>query len=84
MNTILIICAIILTFLFSIGIVYLVLALIQIRKTAKEAQVLFQALNKEIDSVNRITYGVTMFFKNFCSPLINLSNWVKELLNIEK
>lgn len=76
MNTVLVVCAVVLTIAILVAIVFLVRALVQIRRTARQAEILLNNLNQEMNLVGRITDTISSFVDMFTSPWVKVGSWV--------
>lgn len=72
MNTVLLICAIIVTVTVVTAAVFLINTLVQMKRTAKEAEVFLNGVNGEVDKMKNMTNSVSGFIAN----LVN-SPWLK-------
>lgn len=72
MNTVLLICIIVLTASIVVAVVFLVRTLIQVRKTAREAEVLLNSVNYEANKVKTFSDNVM----GFVETLMN-SPWLR-------
>lgn len=64
--------------------VYLILTLIQIKKTAREMEETFQRLNIELGTVNRISEKVSDFADKLSAPVISGLSLLMFILNRSK
>lgn len=72
-NIWLIICLILTTASIIAVAVYLVFALIQLKKTAKEMEETFSRANYELDKINKVSEKVASVTDKFAAPLVSAS-----------
>jgi uncharacterized membrane protein SirB2 len=75
MNTIVAVCVILVTLAIVIGIIFAIRTLVQIRRTAREAETLLKSINAEINTVMRITGSISAFIDRFSSPWVKVGSW---------
>jgi hypothetical protein len=71
MTTILLVCAIVLTVAITVAVIFLVKTLIQVERTARQAETLLKGVNTEVSTVLNISEKVSGLLEAFSSP------WVK-------
>lgn len=76
METILIVCAIVITVAVVAGIVFFIRTMLQVRNTARQAEILMAAVNSEIKSVVGITDAINAFIANLSSPWFKVGGWL--------
>ncbi|MCB4790381.1 MAG: hypothetical protein LHV68_00675 [Elusimicrobia bacterium] len=79
MSIVLIICAVLFTVAISVVTVFLVIMLIQARRTAHEAEALLKNLNEEMAVIKKITGVFSSIFGKFNSPIFKVASWVAAL-----
>ena len=72
METVMIICAVLFTVAVLVVAVFLVMMLIQARRTAHEAEELFKNINEEMVVVKKITGIFSSISENFNSPVFKI------------
>jgi hypothetical protein len=72
--TIFIICAVLITIAVIVAVVFLIQTLIQIKKTAFEAEMLMRNVNREVALVEKITETISGFVANFSSPWVKIGS----------
>jgi hypothetical protein len=82
MNTILLVCAVAVTVALVIAVIFLISTLSQIRRTARQAEILLSSLNQEMCIVGRITESISSFFELFASPWVKVGGWAAGLLTM--
>ena len=70
-NSLIIICAVLITAVAVACAVYLILALIQMRKTAKEMESALKKVNHELELVNKVSDTVADIGEKFSAPVIS-------------
>lgn len=70
------ICAVCATIAVIVATVFLVRTLIQIRRTAREAEQLLHNLNREIDVVARLTGALAGLADKLSSPWLRAGTWI--------
>jgi hypothetical protein len=75
MSTILIVCAVAVTVALVVAVIFLISTLSQIRRTARQAEILLLNLNQEMNLVSRITNSISSFFDVFSSPWVKAGSW---------
>ena len=75
MNTIIVVCAVLFTVAVIVAVVFLVNTLLQIKKTAKQVEILLSNLNQEMSVISRITDTVSSFVNIFASPWVKAGSW---------
>jgi hypothetical protein len=81
MNTVLVVCAVVLTAAILVAIVFLINTLRQVRRTARQAEILLSNLNQEMSLVSRITDSVSSFVDMFASPWVKVGSWVAGMVS---
>ena len=75
METILIICSVTVTIAAVVAVVFLALALSQVRRTAREAEIFLRSVNTELAAIGRITGSISAFVDRFTSPWVKIGGW---------
>lgn len=75
MNSVLIVCAIVVTLAIVVAIVFVIRTLLQVQRTAREAEMLIKNLNEEISTVLRITGNISAFVDRLSSPWVRVGSW---------
>ncbi|MEA5001806.1 MAG: hypothetical protein VB017_08025 [Endomicrobiaceae bacterium] len=79
MNEIIIICIVLLTVSVVAAAVYFIITMIQIAKTAKQAEEVLSKMNSEMDKVEMMSDAVTKIFNFIPGSLINIAASVMSL-----
>ena len=80
MNSVLITCIVILTIAIVVAVVFLIQTLVQMRRTAGEAEVLLKGLNEEMSMVKDLTNNVSSFVNSFGSPWMKFGATLASIL----
>jgi hypothetical protein len=75
MITVIIICSIVLTIAITAALVYLIQTLYQMKRTAREAEVLLKNINQEVAAIGQITGTISAFVEKFSSPWVRVGSW---------
>lgn len=81
MNTILVVCAILITAALIIAVIFLVQTLIQVRKASREMEFLLKSINGEVSAVVHITSSISKFFDNLGSPWFKAGGWFAGIIS---
>lgn len=81
MNTILMICALVVTASIVVAVVYLVQTLSSVKKAADELEVLLKSVNREVDMVTSITGRIQGFISRITAPLKKKSGWLGGIIS---
>ena len=76
MNNIMIICTIVATVAFVIAVIFLAVALIQVKRTATQAEKLLGGLNKDISEVGKIASNFMSLSQGLLSPSAKIGSWL--------
>lgn len=68
------ICLVVLTLAVVFVAVYLIISLIQIKKTAREIECAFEKINTELEIVNKVSDKVANISEKLSSPLISIGS----------
>ncbi len=79
MNTIIIICAIIITLAFVTLVAFAVRTLMQVFRTAKQAELLLSSINQEANVLSHLISSIGSFFKQ-SFPIIKIGSVVSGLV----
>ena len=75
MTTVLAVCAIVVTIVFVLAVIYIIQTLIQVRLASKEVEIFMRNLNREMGGLVRLTDGISAFLDNFNSPWVKVGGW---------
>jgi hypothetical protein len=75
MNVIVVVCVVVLTIAVVTGVVFLIQTLIQVKRTAGQAELLMRSCNEEIGIVKSLTSNVSSVVTNFKSPWFKVGAW---------
>jgi len=75
MNAVLIVCVVLVTLAIIVAVIFAVQTLVQVRRTAREAEILLKNINEEVNTVLRITGAVSAFIDGFSSPWVKMGSW---------
>ena len=81
MNTVLIVCALVVTAAFVVAVVYLVQTLCSVKKAADELGILLNNVNREVDMVTNITGRIHEMIKKFTSPWAQAGGWLGGIIS---
>ncbi len=81
MNTVLVVCALVVTAAFVVAVVYLVQTLYSVKKAADELEKLLKNINYEIDTVIGITGRIHDLVKKFTSPWAQAGGWLGGIIS---
>jgi uncharacterized protein YoxC len=80
METVLIICAVLFTVAVLVIAVFLVMMLIQARRTAHEAEALLKNLNEEMAVIKKVTGILSSISENFNSPVFKIGSMAAKFI----
>ncbi len=80
-NLWLIICLVLITVAVIIVAVYLVITLIQVKKTSKEMELALCKINDELEVVNKVSDKVAGFAEKLSSPLVSAASIIFYILS---
>lgn len=75
MNTVIMVSVIVVTAAIVVLVAYLVRTLNQVKRTAREAELLLKSLNQEVNTIGRITGNVSAFIERLSSPWVKAGSW---------
>jgi uncharacterized protein YoxC len=81
MNTILMICAVVVTLSVVAAVVYLIQALNSVKKAADELEVLLKSVNREVDMVTNITGKIQGFVNRVTAPWKRTGGWLGGIIS---
>jgi uncharacterized protein YoxC len=81
MNTVLVICLMVVTASFVVAVVYLVQTMSSIKKAADELEILLKCINREVGMVAGITSEIRDFVTNLTSPWAKAGGWLAGLIS---
>ena len=79
LSNVLIVCAILVTFTFIIIAVFLIRTLMQMYRTAKQAEDLLKGVNQEVERLKQFTGNIFSFADRFTSPWFKAGSWIFSL-----
>ena len=81
MNTVLIVCMVVVTAAFAVAVVYLVQTLCSVMKAADELETLLKSVNHEVDMVTGITGKIKDLISNLRSPWARTGGWIGGIIS---
>jgi uncharacterized protein YoxC len=68
---VLIISVVFVTLSITIGTIYLIITLIQVKKTTRELESIVRKINTELDTVNKLSGKITSIIEKLSSPILS-------------
>lgn len=82
MNTFIIICISVFTLAVVAAVVYLILTLIQIRRTARQVELLLRSVNHDVNTIGRITGNISSLVEHLTFPWVWAGSWVAGIVSV--
>jgi hypothetical protein len=81
MNTVLTVCAIAFTLAIIVAVVFLVRTLLQVARTAHEAEILLKGINTEVSTLMKISDKISNLMEAFSSPWMKAGTLITSIIS---
>jgi predicted PurR-regulated permease PerM len=81
MNTVVIVCLIVVTLAILLTVAFMIGTLVQVRKVSREAETLLKSINKEVNTVVHLTDTVSGMVDRFSSPWVKAGSWATAFIS---